>query len=88
MKNTAKRLAGIIVALALALGLAACSAVRLGYANLPDLAYWWLDGYVDFSDEQELESLSLELLETGSEGPETWKLDELWGTPRGTFQTA
>ena len=46
------RLGGIILALALALGLAACSAVKLGYANLPNLAYWWLDGYIDFSDEQ------------------------------------
>lgn len=46
------RLGGIILALALALGLSACSALKLGYANLPNLAYWWLDGYVDFSDEQ------------------------------------
>ena len=46
------RLGGIILALALALALSACSAVKLGYANLPNLAYWWLDGYVDFSDEQ------------------------------------
>jgi hypothetical protein len=46
------RLAGIILALALALGLAACSAVKLGYGNLAHLGYWWLDGYVDFSDEQ------------------------------------
>lgn len=46
------RLAGIILALGLALALSACSAVKLGYANLPNLAYWWLDGYVDFSDEQ------------------------------------
>ena len=46
------RLGGIILVLALALGLAACSAVKLGYANLPNLAYWWLDGYIDFSDEQ------------------------------------
>jgi hypothetical protein len=47
------RLAGIILALAAALALAGCSAVRLGYVNLPHLAWWWLDGYVDFSDEQE-----------------------------------
>lgn len=52
MNKMATRLAGIIVALALAVGLAACSAVRLGYANLQDLAYWWLDGYVDFTDDQ------------------------------------
>ncbi|GAB3772686.1 hypothetical protein GCM10028796_43780 [Ramlibacter monticola] len=47
------RLAGIILALAAALALVACSAVKLGYANLPHLAWWWLDGYADFSDEQE-----------------------------------
>lgn len=46
------RLAGIILALGLALVLSACSALKLGYTNLPNLAYWWLDGYVDFSDEQ------------------------------------
>lgn len=43
---------GIILALAAALALTACSAVKLGYNSLPNLAYWWLDGYVAFSDEQ------------------------------------
>jgi len=47
------RMSGIIVALGIALALAACSTVRLGYVNLPHLAWWWLDGYADFSDEQE-----------------------------------
>ena len=47
------RLGGIILALALSLGLSACSAVRLGYNALPDLAYWWLDGYADFGGEQQ-----------------------------------
>ncbi|MDB5911511.1 MAG: hypothetical protein JWP22_186, partial [Ramlibacter sp.] len=46
------RLGGIIVALAAAVGLCACSAVKLGYNNLPELAYWWLDGYLDFTDTQ------------------------------------
>lgn len=32
--------------------LAGCSAVRIGYNNAPALAYWWLDGYVDFNDAQ------------------------------------
>ena len=36
----------------LALALMGCSAVRLGYNNGPQLAWWWLDGYVDFSREQ------------------------------------
>jgi FMN phosphatase YigB (HAD superfamily) len=29
-----------------------CSAVRLGYNNAPQLAYWWLDGYFDFDRDQ------------------------------------
>ncbi len=33
-------------------GLGGCSALRLGYANGPQLAWWWLDGYIDFSREQ------------------------------------
>ncbi len=36
----------------LALALMGCSAVRLGYNNGAQLAWWWLDGYVDFSREQ------------------------------------
>jgi hypothetical protein len=46
------RIGGIILALALCLALSACSAIKLGYNSLPTLAYWWLDGYADFSDEQ------------------------------------
>ncbi len=40
----------IIAALCAALG--ACSALRIGYSQAPDLAYWWLDGYVDFNGDQ------------------------------------
>jgi hypothetical protein len=32
--------------------LQACSAIKLGYNNVDDIAYWWLDAYVDFNDEQ------------------------------------
>lgn len=32
--------------------LGGCTAVRLGYNNGPQLAWWWLDGYVDFDREQ------------------------------------
>lgn len=39
--------------LALAAALAACSAIKLGYNNVDGLAYWWLDSYLDFTDEQE-----------------------------------
>ena len=31
--------------------LAACNATRLAYNNAPQLAWWWLDGYIDFSRE-------------------------------------
>ncbi len=36
----------------LTLGMGGCSALRLGYSNGPQVAWWWLDGYVDFSHEQ------------------------------------
>ena len=49
---TAFRPARIIGLLLAALMLAGCSAIKLGYNNLPELSYWWLDGYVDFSDSQ------------------------------------
>ena len=29
-----------------------CSALRIGYSQAADLAYWWLDGYADFNGEQ------------------------------------
>jgi hypothetical protein len=32
--------------------LAGCSAVRLSYNNGPQLAWWWLDGYLDFPSSQ------------------------------------
>ncbi len=38
--------------LALLSGLGGCSAVRLSYNNGHQLAWWWLDGYVDFASEQ------------------------------------
>ncbi len=38
--------------LALATLLSGCGAVRFAYGQGPDLAYWWLDGYADFNDEQ------------------------------------
>ena len=39
----------MLVALSL---LGACSALRLGYSQAPELAYWYLDGYVDFNKTQ------------------------------------
>jgi len=52
LATIASRLARIIGLLALASALAGCSAIKLGYNTLDDVAYWWLDSYLDFSDEQ------------------------------------
>ncbi len=42
-----------LLAVALVLSsLAACSVLRFGYSQAPSVLYWWLDGYVDFTDEQ------------------------------------
>lgn len=35
--------------------LQSCSAVKLAYNQAPELAYWYLDGYVDFSSAQRLQ---------------------------------
>ena len=50
--RTASRLVGIIGPLLLAVALASCSMVKLGYNRLDDVAYWWLDSYLDFNDSQ------------------------------------
>ncbi len=47
MQNTIIR----ALVLLLACSLAACSSVRLAYNNAPQLAWWWIDGYADFSSE-------------------------------------
>jgi hypothetical protein len=49
---TVINVARIIGVLGLLVALAGCSAIRLGYSNLPEVAYWWLDGYFDFDDAQ------------------------------------
>lgn len=38
--------------LALAAALAGCSAIKLGYNTLGEVAYWWLDSYIDFTETQ------------------------------------
>jgi hypothetical protein len=48
----AQGLLRIIAALLLAAALGGCSAIKLGYSTAPELAYWWLQGYVDLGDEQ------------------------------------
>jgi hypothetical protein len=50
--STALKLARIIGALAALALICACSTVKLGYNNLEEVAYWWLDGYVDLTGEQ------------------------------------
>ena len=41
-----------IIAVAALLLLQACSAIKLGYQQLPTLSYWWLDNTVSFSGNQ------------------------------------
>jgi hypothetical protein len=38
--------------LLLVAALGACSAIKLAYNNLPEVSYWWLDGYLDFDSTQ------------------------------------
>jgi len=51
-KNVIDWLLRIIGLLLMVTFLQACSAIKLGYNNGPELAYWWLDAYVDFTGEQ------------------------------------
>jgi Family of unknown function (DUF6279) len=37
---------------AMVLSLLSCSAVKLGYNQLPEITYWWLDGYIDTASPQ------------------------------------
>ena len=39
-------------ALGLLLLTGGCSALRIGYSQAPDLVYWWMDAYIDFTSEQ------------------------------------
>jgi signal transduction histidine kinase len=41
-----------VVAVSMSVILTGCSAVKLGYNKLPEIASWWLDSYIDFSDTQ------------------------------------
>ena len=44
-----RHIIGVLLAVLL---LSGCSAVRLAYNNVPELAYWWLDSYLDFNSAQ------------------------------------
>lgn len=46
------RFARIIGLLSLIVALGGCSAIKFGYNSLPQLGYWWLDGFFDFDDAQ------------------------------------
>ncbi|WP_296509440.1 DUF6279 family lipoprotein [Rhodoferax sp.] len=50
----ARRWCAIIGLLVAATALSGCGAVRLAYNNAPDLAYWWIDGYLDLDSPQSL----------------------------------
>ena len=46
------RVLRIIGLCAACLAMASCSVVRLGYGQAPDLAYWWIDSYIDLNEAQ------------------------------------
>jgi hypothetical protein len=48
------RIIRLLLAASLLAVLAGCSAVKLAYNNMPDLAYWWVDGYADLNEPQSL----------------------------------
>jgi hypothetical protein len=52
VSRLAATVARIIGALTVAVAFAGCSAIQLGYNTLPEMSYWWLDGYLDFDDAQ------------------------------------
>ncbi|NBQ69227.1 MAG: hypothetical protein EBU46_10480 [Nitrosomonadaceae bacterium] len=52
MPHTLRKSLARIALIAVLLLSSGCSMLRLSYDNGPQLAWWWLDGYVDFSREQ------------------------------------
>lgn len=52
MPHTLRQSLARIALIALLLLFSGCSMLRLGYDNGPQMVWWWLDGYVDFSREQ------------------------------------
>jgi hypothetical protein len=47
-----RSLRSVCAAIMAAALLSGCSALRIAYGTAPDLAYWWLDRYVDFNGSQ------------------------------------
>ena len=53
VRNVVTRLRIIVALLLLTPALlTGCSALRFGYNQAPELAFWWLDGYADFDEVQ------------------------------------
>ena len=51
VRNVVTRLRIIVALLLLTPALlTGCSALRFGYKQAPELAFWWLDGYADFDE--------------------------------------
>ena len=48
------RIIGLLAAIVALTQLQACSAVKLAYNNVPEVAYWWIDGYADLNEPQSL----------------------------------
>ena len=51
-----RRIIGLLLGLGALLLLQACSAIKLAYNNAPQFGYFWLDGYVDFRDDQSIKT--------------------------------
>jgi hypothetical protein len=47
-----RRIIGLLLIGWVVAGLAACGTLRLGYNQAATFSYWWLDGYLDFSESQ------------------------------------
>ena len=52
MQNSIIRTGRRLFALGLLVLLAACSLGQLGYDHADTIAYWWLNGYVEFDNSQ------------------------------------
>jgi len=41
-----------VAAVVVSASLSGCSAIKLGYNQLPEISSWWLDNYINFTDTQ------------------------------------
>ena len=72
-----------LLMLAIGLQLTACSMVRLGYSQLPELSHWWLDSYLD------LDAAQSTALKTDLAALHTWhRQQELGGLAQTLTQLA